>query len=326
MRSRGSKSIWGKKKKKKKLLIRILQSTSIYINHFIRYFHAIRDRSTIHFLTKRRDTHSRVQIDNSDINQSAYHRVTFHSLQGLIDACLHVNGCHVEHLSRYINSFIRRRDVTRWQKWTDGTNALNTNEYQWIGFSSLRPRESYKLGALRHLLPILSFELTSPNPTADSYKSFDLTSPLSNTVSWIETYIHITYIRRMEVKSMAIQTPISIWPALHDRCFRIADSLSRISFLSPNISILRSTWIENFKNDSRYANNASLLWTKKKKLDTTSVSISSLDEDLTSSAFFGNNFSPRESFLTKYRVSEGEKGVFGARKGSDLFLALISFN
>lgn len=130
----------------------------------------------------------------------------------------------------------------------------------------------------------------------------------------------------MEVKSMAIRTPISIWPALHDRCFRIADSLSRISFLSPNISILRSTWIENFKNNSRYANNASLLWTKKKKLDTTSVSISSLDEDLTSSAFFGNNFSPRESFLTKYRVSEGEKGVFGARKGSDLFLALISFN
>lgn len=25
------------------------------------------------------------------------------------------------------------RDVTRWQKWTD---ALNTNEYRWIGFSS----------------------------------------------------------------------------------------------------------------------------------------------------------------------------------------------
>lgn len=156
MRSRGSKSIWDEKKKKK-LLIRILQSTSIHINHFIRYFHAIRDRSTIHFLTKRRDTHSRVQIDNSDINQSAYHRVTFHSLQGLIDACLHVNGCHVEHLSRYINSFIRRRDVTRWQKWTDGQTRwipMNTNESVFLHFGR---------GNRINLAPYDTFSRSSPS-------------------------------------------------------------------------------------------------------------------------------------------------------------------
>lgn len=64
------------------------------------------------------------------------------------------------------------RDVTRWQKWTD---ALNTNEYRWIGFSS----PSCYPGNPINSAPYDTISNRS-SPTGFSkpdrlYKSFDLT-------------------------------------------------------------------------------------------------------------------------------------------------------